>query len=270
MAEVVNFEKPPATYRSLADLPQAENIVNIRMSTGWPELDDKYQLYPGQLTVLTGLAGSGKSSFVFSLLINMARLSGIRSYLFVPENEQHLRDTLRGMWTGDEAGFQDFARHQVFIESAMPTHYDSEPRDLRWVLDRAVRAIEEQQVSVVVIDPWNELEYSKPPQMLMTDYIREALMFFKAFCRAHDVAAIIVAHPTKAVTERGGRVPLLSDIEGSMSWYNKCDNGLIVDRNFETNTARVISAKVRHRAAGKIGSVHFWVDPETGRFTPEA
>jgi twinkle protein len=121
----------------------------------------------------------------------------------------------------------------------------------------------------VLIDPWNELDRAKPPQMLLTDYIGECLMLLKQLCRSMNVVVIVVAHPTKAVNEKGGRVPSLADIEGSMNWYNKCDNGLIVVREVETNTTRIISAKVREIGAGRIGACYFSVDPETGLFTPQ-
>jgi hypothetical protein len=75
------------------------------------------------------------------------------------------------------------------------------------------------------------------------------------------------AHRTKAIAGNGGKVTSLADIEGSMNWFNKCDNGLIVVR--ENNTAKIISAKVREIGAGKLGTCHFMVDPLTGRFTPQ-
>jgi hypothetical protein len=104
--------------------------------------------------------------------------------------------------------------------------------------------------------------------MLLTDYIGECLMMLKQFCRSLNVVVIVVAHPTKAVNERGGRLAGLADIEGSMNWFNKCDNGLIVVREAEQNTARVISAKVREIGAGRLGVCYFGVDPNTGIFTP--
>ena len=140
---------------------------------------------------------------------------------------------------------------------------------LPMVLDRAVPAIEQADCSILLIDPWNELEHAKPKDQLLTDYIRDCLRFLKQFSRTLDVAIILVAHPTKAVTEKGGRTPGLSDIEGSMSWYNKCDNGLIIVRDAEKNTCRVISAKVREIGAGKLGQCYFFVDPATGIFTPQ-
>jgi hypothetical protein len=92
-------------------------------------------------------------------------------------------------------------------------------------------------------------------------------MLVKDFCRTMNAIVIVVAHPTTAIAANGGRIVSLADIEGSMNWFNKCDNGLIVVR--EGNTAKIISAKVREIGAGKVGSCHFMVDPMTGQFLPQ-
>ena len=100
----------------------------------------------------------------------------------------------------------------------------------------------------------------------MTDYIGRCLMLIKDFCRTMNAIVIVVAHPTKAIANTGNKVVSLADIEGSMNWYNKCDNGLIVVRDPVGNTAKVISAKVREVGAGRRGECHFYVDSNTGVF----
>ena len=104
----------------------------------------------------------------------------------------------------------------------------------------------------------------------MTDHIGQSLMLVKEFVRFFNCVVMIIAHPTKAVFDRGSsRVPGLADIEGSMNWYNKCDNGLIIWRDLGRNSCKVISAKVREIGAGKTGECYFAVDPATGIFTPQ-
>ena len=103
---------------------------------------------------------------------------------------------------------------------------------------------------------------------MMTEYIGQCLMYLKQFCRSTQATVILVAHPTKAGIV-DGKVPGLADIEGSMNWYNKCDNGLIVARDPEKPVARVISAKAREIGSGKRGVCFFHVDPQTGVFTPQ-
>ena len=84
-----------------------------------------------------------------------------------------------------------------------------------------------------------------------------------------NTTKVIVAHPTKAVNENGGRIATLADIEGSMNWSNKADNGLIIVREPGQNSGRIISAKVREAPeAGDLGTCHFTIDPSTGAFTP--
>lgn len=253
-------------YFALADLPQRASIGKEALDTSWYQLDELFRIYPGQFVVCTGLAGSGKSTFLLNLLANLAQRHNTKSFLFVPENEAHVREKLRLIW-GDRPGFDRFCSDQCFIQSATPDRYDAPPQTLDWILNMAVVAIERDGVDVLLIDPWNELERAKPPDMLMTDYIGQCLMWLKQFCRAYRVSVIMVAHPTKAGVEKG-KIPSLADIEGSMNWFNKCDNGLIVHRPGDDNLTQIISAKVREIGAGRRGMCWFMVDPSTGVFAP--
>ena len=267
MGDVIGIgRRGQSGYFSLRELPQHPPIEG--KSTGWRDLDQIFKLYPGQFVVVTGLAGSGKSTFLLNMLMNMAREQGTRSFLYVPENEQYLWEKMRKIWPGDDAGFEHYAEFQCFVQSTSPEHYDDEPKTLQWVLTQATIAIEQDGVDVVLLDPWNELERAKPKDQLMTDYIGQCLMWLKQFCRYHGVTVIMVAHPTKAGVERG-KAPTLADIEGSMNWYNKCDNGLILVRESNQNSTKVISAKVREIGAGRLGECWFYVDPNTGIFTPQ-
>ena len=254
-------------YHSLAELPQRNSIAESTRSTGWYELDELWKLYPSQFTVVTGVAGHGKSTLIMNVLCNMAILHGTRSFLYVPENEGFLRQKLRLIW-GHRDGFEQFSAEQCFIQSSMPAHYDDAPKTLQWVLGRALVAVEQDGVDVLMIDPWNELERAMGRGQLLTDYIAECLMYLKAFARSTGCAIIVCAHPTKAGIA-DGKTPTLSDIEGSMNWFNKCDNGLICARDPDKNSCRVISAKVREIGAGRRGAAYFDVDPQTGIFTPQ-
>jgi twinkle protein len=169
---------------------------------------------------------------------------------------------------GDRPAWEVFSETQCFVQSAIRDDFEQEPRTLDWILRKAIVAVEKDGVSLLLIDPWNEIERAKPRDMMMTDYIGLCLQWIKGFCRNYSVTVILVAHPTKAGIS-DGKVPALSDIEGSMNWYNKCDNGLIVVRDAEKSTARVISAKVREQGAGRRGVCYFYVDEDTGLFTPQ-
>lgn len=273
-AQILKMKQPRhglEGYYALADLPQRAPIKESRISTGWWELDEIFQMYPGQFVVVTGRPGHGKSTFVMNVLINAWRSQERhKSYLYVPENEQVVAHKLRAIYGGREAEFQAFANVGCFVQSSQQEHYNDAPKDMDWVIAHAYEAWQRDNVRLVMIDPWNELERSKLKDELMTDYIGYCIMRLKAFCRETGCTVFMIAHPTKSINENGGRGVGLADIEGSMAWYNKCDNGLIVEREKTADVAKVISAKVREQPdAGRIGVCHFMVDPNTGLFSPQ-
>jgi len=59
-------------YFSLRELRKYPDISSSTIATGWWELDQIFKIYPGQFVVVTGLAGSGKSTFLFNMLMTMA------------------------------------------------------------------------------------------------------------------------------------------------------------------------------------------------------
>jgi twinkle protein len=252
-------------YYCLADLPQSGLITEHAFGTGWWELDEIIKFYLGQFVVVSGTAGHGKSTFLLNVLTRLAKKNKTRSFLYVPENEMHLRQKMKLIW-GKEPGWDYFNENQCYVQSAIPHSMREPAHTLDWVLDRAQMAVQRDKCEVVLIDPWNELEHAKPRDLLMTDYVRDCLMLIKQFCRALNVVVIVVAHPTKAAN---GRAPTLADVEGSMSWLNKCDNGIICIRDFQTKATSVTSSKIREIGAGEIGTCHFTVDPATGIFTPQ-
>lgn len=270
MSDTVQVVDWPHGLYPLIDLPQRGSISKIVIESGWWELDQIFKIYPGQLTVVTGTAGHGKSTFILNLLVKLAWAHGVGSFLYVPENENLILEQLRRIWPKDDASFEHFAGTQCFVQTAVRDRYDegNQAHTIEWVLNRAYEAVRTAKVEIVLIDPWNELDRARPKDMLMSDYIGQCLMQIKDFCRTMNAAVIVVAHPTKAINENGGRIAGLADIEGSMNWFNKCDNGLIVVRDPEKNTARVLSRKVRQIGAGRLGECHFYVDPQTGIFTP--
>lgn len=261
------FRHDQPGYHALAGIPQRQSVVTIAKSTGWWELDQIWKIYPGQFNVVTGATNSGKSTFILNVVCNTACEHGMKSFLYVPENEAHIREKMGLIW-GDRQNWDRFAEVECFVQSAEISHYDQEARTLDWILNKAVIAVKEDGVGHIVLDPWNEIERAKPKDITMGDYIGQCLMWLKQFCRMYSVAVTIVAHPTKAGVSEG-KIPSLYDIEGSAHWANKCDNGLIVVRDTDRAGGRVISAKVREIGAGKRGVCYFTVDEETGIFKPQ-
>jgi twinkle protein len=63
-----------------------ENGFDRGVSTGWRELDRVYTVRPREVTVVTGIPGTGKSNVIDALATNLAKLHGWRFAVFSPEN----------------------------------------------------------------------------------------------------------------------------------------------------------------------------------------
>jgi twinkle protein len=258
-------------YHALADLPQRPSVATIAKSTGWPELDEIFKLYPTQFVMVTGAASHGKSTFLFNLACNVFREHGMKSYFYVPENEDFVRETLAELW-GDAPGWEQFSEIGCFVQSSQPEAYDETPKTLQWVLNQAIVAIQEDGARLIIIDPWNELEWSKPKDMSMTEYIGRCLQWLKKFARKYQVTVMLAAHPTKDSALKAkaeGRTVGGYDIDGGANWINKADSVLAVRREEGKPVATIVCSKVRQRGAGKPGFCVFFVDEETGRFRPQ-
>jgi predicted ATPase len=79
--------------------------------------------------VVTGVPGSGKSTFMLNMLANLSRTEDFRSMLFVPENEAHLQEKMQRIW-GDRPGFDRFCAEQCWVQSAVADDYEAPAQTL--------------------------------------------------------------------------------------------------------------------------------------------
>ncbi|MCP3468068.1 hypothetical protein [Bradyrhizobium sp. CCGUVB23] len=120
---------------------------------------------------------------------------------------------------------------------------------------------------MLVIDPWNEIEHARDREESTHEYIGRAIRMLKRFGRRHEVAVIVLAHPTKDVYERGKlRTATLYDIDGSAHRFNKPDHGLVIERDPVKAEITVHISKVRFEQTGYRGAIRMRFDPETQQF----
>lgn len=257
----------------LSDYPEVDEPRTY--STGWPELDEYLRLWLGELLVVTGIPGHGKSTWTMNMCVNLARNHGftiaVASFEIptVPALRFKLRLAASGVsaanWNRETVSQADrfIQDHFVFID-ADPTGEMDEDMTLEWLLERASDAVIRHGIKVLVIDPWNEVEHSRPKNESETQYVNRALRQIRRFALRHHVLAIVVAHPTKDVGKGGeARTPTLYDIEGSAAWYNKPDHGVVIDvPDPSLNETVVLVKKARFSWSGKKGEMALEYLPE--------
>ncbi|KAK9834060.1 hypothetical protein WJX81_006707 [Elliptochloris bilobata] len=255
------------------------------VSTGWKGLDPFYRVVPGELSIVTGVPNSGKSEWIDALLCNLAEQCGWSFAMCSMEKKarDHARQLLekhvrKPFFAAQYAG--NFQRMEPEAVQAglswldqrfhLIRYEDDELPSVDFVLDIARAAVLRYGIRGLVIDPYNELDHQRPPQMTETEYVSQMLTKIKRFAQHYDVHVWFVAHP-RQLRDWKGDPPNLYDISGSAHFINKADNGIVIHRNRDPargslSQVQVLVRKVRNKAAGTIGECLLEYRRATGRY----
>ena len=124
-------------------------------------------------------------------------------------------------------------------------------------------------INCLVLDPWNELEHSRPEKVSETEYISQCLSKIRRFARVNGVHIWVVAHPTKLSKNRDGIYPCPTpyDVSGSAHWRNKADNCLAVYRpDFTSARVDIVVQKIRFKHTGRVGEDFLSYNMFSGRY----
>ncbi|NLG16963.1 MAG: hypothetical protein GX556_06475 [Fibrobacter sp.] len=272
----------PASIVQYSAISEAMNSAKCQgvkkgLTTGWPLIDEYMNLITGLLYIVTGIPSHGKSSFMKSFIVHSAKIHNWRWALYCPEDYplsfyvQALSEIITGKPLHGKDGMSEAEREQAvrFINDHFVIFEASEEAyDIETILLTVERLQQVNPVQGILIDPFNELESTRPSGLSETDWIGATLARCRRFARKNDVAFFIVAHPTKLRKLDNGTLPVpgLYDISGSQHWANKADIGITVQRDFDEGCTYIHVLKVRFRYYGYPGVVKLYYKPMTGRY----
>lgn len=255
------------------------------LSTGWPSVDPFYTVVPGQWTLITGMPGSGKSSWLDGLLIQLADLHDWNIGVFSPEN-QPIERYYAGLIekASGKAFNQTQGREKLTIAEKDKWKYwvnrhfkyilpDEEESNwsLEGILSLAKVLVYRYGIKALVIDPWNEIEHNRSGGLSETDYISAALTKVRRFAKNFGVHVFIVAHPTKMLPNADGvyPVPTPYNVAGGAHWRNKADNAITIYRNIgeaDEDITDVYVQKIRFKEVGRVGMTSLRAEKLTGKY----
>lgn len=259
----------------LAGLPPGD-------ATGWPSVDRHYTVCPGQLTIITGWPGAGKSEWLDALMVNLSKQQW-KFAVFSAENmpvEIHI-SKLMEKFAGKPFGAgpsERIAQDELaeYCDDLMEAFRFISPREDSISLPSVITAaekwllVDDGRKPGLIIDPWNELDHWRDRSFSETEYISRSLSMVRNWARAKGVHVWIVAHPQK-VPREGGKLPIPRPdmISGSQHWWNKADCAIAVWRDPEhpeSQSVDVIVQKIRFKHIGRPGIATLKYERMTGRY----
>ena len=288
---------PALSWRDATDLIEDLNRLHVAGmprgdQTGWPSVDKLYSVVPGQLTILTGWPGSGKSEWLDALMLNLAAKCGWRFCVFSPENqpvELHAAKMIAkasgkpfGHGPTERLTAEELIKYAVEVSDyfAFLTQSPDAQKtgfNVAEIIDAAERAFrvrgdwDGDHKLGLVIDPWNEIEHWRDRNISETEYISQTLSYVRGWAKHHKVHVWIVAHPQKLRRDDSGKLPIPrpDSISGSQNWWNKADNAITVHRALDDPQSRRVEIhvqKVRFSHVGQVGIADLNYDRVTGRY----
>jgi len=248
------------------------------------DLDSLITWEKTKLAVITGIPGHGKTEFIDEIIERLNIIHKWKFGIFSPESfplEVHAGNIISKL-TGKKfnRNFLDIEEYYEAKNYMNDNYYFIKPKDenfsLNNILDRAKILIKKYGIDGLIIDPWNRLEHQIGSSLSETNYISQQLDKLTNFAQTYNVLIFLMAHPRKMAKKKGEdfyEVPNLYDINGSANFYNKCDYGLTVYRNYQKgeneSTTEIYVQKVKIKNLGKIGFTNFAYNFDNGRYTPD-
>jgi twinkle protein len=289
VTDIVNTAKPYPIEGLLQVIDFQEDVlslydkgVNRGIYTGWKQLDPHYTVKLGELTVITGIPGSGKSNFIDSLMINLVEGGDWRFAVFSPENwpiERHIQTLLEKLvrlpFAQKGRNTDRMPKKEIYDHLPIMNHnfFFIMPKDellsVDTILEKARAAIFRYGIKGLVIDPWNEVEHLFG-NLSETQYISKELTKIRRFARMNQIHVWIVAHPRNLTKDADGnyKPPTMYEISGGANWRNKADNGLCVHRpDHSSDDTEIYIQKIRFKEVGRIGKATLKYCRDTGTYS---
>ena len=262
------------------------SIIESYRKDGYPvgshvemsETDEHMSWNRGELGVVTGIPGSGKSTWLDFMFIRLAYLKGWKFGMFSPENiaplkitrlaEQLLNKPLNAMNSGEvEHGINVVGKHFWFYNVETLEDYT-----ITNLLRLAETMVKRNGIDCLCLDPFNYIEQDASDDS-SNERIGNLLRKLKQFAVKMNVLVVLVAHPRK-MDKTGGsyNVPRLYDISGSHHFFNVPDWGIAVHRSFQNgqkDPVEVHVQKIKYHFRGKLGRVDYEFNRDSGQYTED-
>lgn len=216
--------------------------INLNAKAGYnsgiSSLDNIFRLDKKQLTVVTGKANQGKTTFLDYYVFQLAKTAGLKTLFISYELDNDLHTAL----------FTKYADIELIKNKFIFANTTEDASEIEQIVQGIADAKQLYNIDNVVIDPFNYISTKQTSDSNAICYILKEL---KQAAMKLDISIILVAHPKKLQQDE----ELTGEsIYGSIHFRNVADNILIIDTDFGQRTTTIKTDKVRfNRMQGQVG-----------------
>jgi len=244
--------------------------------TGDPQIDSHIGFMPGELTIVTGIPGHGKSIYLDQLSIGLSINSGWKFGICSPESyplafyfTRLIKRILGKKFSRYNISLSELTQVRKWLSDRYYMIMPETGYNLDDIIKISRQLVMRKGINSVIIDPWNRIEKNIPQGMNEGQWVVQCLTKLIEFAQKAGVHVFLVAHPTKMQKEKDGinfQVPNLYSISGSAHFFNIPHNGFTVFRNHVSQKTEVFIQKVKWEHLGKTGMIEYCYNQENSRF----
>lgn len=262
----------------LSTLPPLDLAEAVRC--GISGVDQHWRFRTGEMSVLTGVPTYGKTTLANQIGAMMAKNHGWVVAWCSPEQHPSIHvDRLLNVYMGkpmDHATEEEVAAARRWLagHSIWFGEEGDDEMTLDWLEERVATAAWRHNVSMAVVDPYNQVVPVRDYRVSGHEYSGETLRRLHRRCRESGIHMLINAHPTKPHNRESDKLkpPHGYAIDGSSHFVNRPDLGATVHRypdhtEFWCWKARYQDGKWYDN--GKAGKSKLHFDPTSARFTAQ-
>lgn len=225
-----------------------DGTLPMGLTTGCPSLDEYFLFKEGNLVIINGTDGTGKSVFIWWLMMIAAMYHGWKGIIFSSENTlgSFMRKMIQFYWGKQLPRNSPFsmndAEYQIaktFVEKHFTMIKAQEDLyNYKDIINMVKKTRKKDKYHYALIDPYNSLkiDLSGFSKLNTHEYHYEAISEIKAFGQKNNFGWFVNMHAvTAAARAKDGEkkypiAPLKADTEGGQKFANKADDFATVHR----------------------------------------
>ncbi len=247
-------------------------------TTYFGNLDTHYTWKRGELTLITGRPGAGKSEFILQLMLMRSIRDKEKWGVFSPEGmpPEEFYDGLVHTYIGkpvdpyfknNRASETEYDRASEFIKNHFFLVYPEGEQSMEILVYNFEYLIDKYGIDGTLIDPFNQVDHDMGQRD--DQFLSKILKKRKMFALKHNTYELITAHPKlmKKNDSGGYDAPDMYDVSGGAMWGNKIDNMISLLRPQQTTdpTGTNVEIHIKKVKKQKLVGVPGWVEMDFDR-----